>query len=137
MDSVGRALRAIFFFFSPPPKGCSIDEEKQWQYKVSTSLGCIVVFVISYAFGAAGMFPFVTRGFASAEDLHTQKDLWTELRRDQLDTKLFDTRGRQCAAIQNKNTQALESETRRLQDKLLEYSEVSDRPWRVPSCDEY
>lgn len=86
---------------------------------------------------AIGMIPLFFSGFASASDLNEQVALNKQIRVEQLDTKLYDTRGRQCAAIQNHNSAALQSETQRLQEKLVDYARVAERPYRVPGCDEY
>jgi hypothetical protein len=59
------------------------------------------------------------------------------MRRDQIDTRLYDTRGRQCAAIVTKNEAALRSEGQRLAEDLPKYRGLAGQDWRVPPCDEY
>ena len=83
------------------------------------------------------MFSFITKGFASVEVVDAQQLQLDSIHEEMLDTKLFDTRGRQCAAIVARNASALRSETQRLQDYLVKYTTQTHRDWRIPNCGEY
>lgn len=133
-----RAVIATFYFFMPPPLGASERSARKWQHRVAASLAGIIIFCICFVLAALGNFPTYWLGFASAHDLRRDEDQWRLVRLEILDTKLFDTRGRQCAAIINKNQAALRSETERLQEKLVEYQILnSGIAWRTPDCTEY
>lgn len=121
----------------PPAPDADPKYVTRWRNNVSSTLFLLVVAVTLSNLLALGVIPFLFPGFALANDLQKQVQIATQIRIEQLDTKLFDTRGRQCAAMVNKNTAAVQSETQRLQDKLNEYQDVAKRVYRVPNCDEY
>lgn len=73
----------------------------------------------------------------SKKDIADLKQTLTELRQDQLDTKLYDIRGRQCTAIITKNRDALNSEGARLRETLPRYRGLTGEDWRIPPCAEY
>lgn len=129
--------KALFWFFAPPAPDATGEERRAWEFRVSASLGCIVVFLISFAMGSMGMFSFITKGFASVDAMDAQQLQLDEMHEELLDTKLFDTRGRQCAAIITRNQSALRSETQRLQEYLVKYTTQTRRDWRIPNCGEY
>lgn len=133
-----------------------------WRYKVSTTLASIMVSIILICLLSTGEFPYVSRGFASVDstittsavetsahdalskridDQKTEQDQIRQslrvMRTDQLDTRLYDTRGRQCAAMITKNSAALHSEGERLLDDLPKYRFLSGEDWRIPPCNEY
>lgn len=132
------AVISVFYFFLPPPPGASEKKVRRWQHRVSISLAAIIIILLLFIAATLGSFPPYWMGFARASTLVKDEDQWRLVRLEILDTKLFDTRGRQCAAIVNRNQDALRSETERLQEKLVEYQLLNrGTSWRTPDCNEY
>lgn len=150
-----RALWAMIRFFLPPKSFAPEATQLSWRYKVASTLATIVVVLVLSGLLALGRFPSVTEGFAyvatektahdkiidsvhqNQHDIAELKDTVNDLRQDQLDTKLYDIRGRQCAAITLKNEDALKSEGERLRETLPRYRELIGEDWRIPPCNEY
>lgn len=153
--STFRVLWIMIRFFLPPKSFAPESVQLSWRYKVASTLASIVVVFVFSGLLALGQFPSVTEGFASVADENTahdkiistvkkdQQDIAelkgtvNDLRKDQLDTKLYDIRGRQCAAMTLKNEDALKSEGERLRETLPRYRELTGEDWRIPPCNEY
>lgn len=150
-----RFIQAFFRFFLPPKSSEAEPLQLTWRYKVASTLATLTVAIILICLLSTGQFPAISQGFASVETETQQhavinqkiedqkkateaigKDL-ADMRRDQLDTRLYDMRGRQCAAMVTKNEAALRSEGRRLEENLPKYRELAREDWRIPPCDEY
>lgn len=142
-------------FFLPPKSVAPEHDQLSWRYKVASTLATLLILMILGCLLSLGQFPSISHGFAMTDDEETArgkirvevatnrasivelKQTLAELREDQLDTKLYDIRGRQCAAIITKNRDALNSEGERLRETLPRYHSLTQEDWRIPPCNEY
>lgn len=150
-----KLLIASVKFFLPPKSSDTEERQLSWRYKVATTLFLLMIIFVLASLTAIGQFPGVSKGFAMTDqenvvhgnlswridrnqkDIAELKQTMEEMRRDQLDTRLYDTRGRQCAAMLTKNEDALRSEGERLREALPHYRGLTNQDWRIPPCNEY
>lgn len=150
-----KLLRALMRFFLPPKSSEPEPVQLGWRYKVASTLGTLVVSVVLICLLSTGQFPSISTGFATADtesteharinkriddqkqDIDAIRQGLSDMRQDQIDTRLYDTRGRQCAAMVTKNDQALRSEGKRLLEDLPKYRSLAKEDWRIPPCNEY
>ena len=100
---------------------------------MSNSLGIVVGTILSL-----GIVPAVFQGFAHTRDVVEMGQQFSDVQRNQLDSKILDTRTRQCASIATKNQGALLFATARLQGELEAWSRLTQGrdPYRLPPCEE-
>lgn len=155
MREICIAILAFIKFFLPPKSNAPEPAQLGWRYKVASTLLVLALFSVGGTLLGLGQFPGVTKGFAMVEHEDQQHDIiekkietnrqditdlrqgFRAMRQDQLDTKLYDIRGRQCAAIITRNEDALRSEGERLRDTLPRYKSVAKEDWRIVPCNEY
>lgn len=155
MREIALALLAFFRFFLPPKSSAPEEKQLSWRYKVASTLASLVVVFILGSLLALGQFAGVSKGFAMVDqedkahneildkinkdrsDIAALKGVLWELREGQLDTSLYDIRGRQCAAELLKNAQALHAEGERLREARPRYHTLTGEDWRIPPCIEY
>lgn len=128
----------VFSWFSPP-------EELPWNVRVylmkhfflnMTIAGGVAVYVLC----ANGMVPW-TQGYVWAGDIDELVDMAEEIKQDQqetragmLDMAIFRLRSQQCRASQN--GEATQSLTRRMQNKMREYRNLTGNSYNLRSCTE-
>lgn len=150
-----RLLRAFVSFFLPPHSDAPEQFQFAWRYKVASTLATTIIAIILICLLSVGRLPYISRGFASVDANSAAHDALSKriddqkaatdrisqslraMRTDQIDTRLYDARGRQCAAMVTKNDAALRSEGQRLREDLPKYRVLAGEDWRVPDCGEY
>ena len=146
-------LKWLLGWLLPPLPGASpeIVHQFHWRVVIVTAGNSIVTGAfLAVSFGAV---PFISGGFAARDDLDKakatitqsldfQSGQWREVRRAQVDSKIFDIRVRQCSAIKARDRGqegadlVVQFATERLQEQLQAYWDLTRMRYRVPDCSE-
>jgi hypothetical protein len=114
----------------PPLDSAHPDEHHRWRWSVTiVSLSTAIALVIYIAL-SSGYVSAVYSGFASASDLAQLQSEWREARETDLESRILDTRTKQCTA--NTTVKHLYSDS--LQKLLIQYHKISGRQYPLPSC---
>lgn len=133
-----REFLAVIFSGLVPPHDATPAAVFRWRTWVAVILmanSVSIVVVTVLAFGGA---PLVFGGFARSETLENVTQKIANVRTDQLDAKILETRTRQCSAILSKNEPALQFATQRLQEQLRAWLNLrpDQKEYRLPACEE-
>lgn len=146
---LGRALRWLL----PPAADAEGHLVRRWRVTVvvvTMTNSAVTGTFIALALGAV---PVLFGGFAPAkvvDDLRAKNGLvqrdqeaqLAQLQENQLDSKILDTRTRQCRAIDERKKgnelaeQAVQFATVRLQEQLDDFWNLTKRVYRLPACSE-
>ena len=126
----------------PPEPGADATKIQRWRFTVmAVTMANAVATTVSLAmiFGAV---PAVFAGFAPMSANAAQQAQLDTLQKNQLDSKIMDTRARQCASIKLREKGDANADgplrfaTGRLQEQLDEYQRLTRDRYRLPDCSE-
>lgn len=154
---MGKELWEVFCwivrFLTPPPVNASPERLWRWRVKVAVitmSNSAVTAVFIALALGAA---PALFAGFTTQDKVKAVRDEFAavqgsqqlqllQVQKNQLDTKILETRTRQCAAIKQRDKgvpgaePALEFATERIQEELDDFYRLVHQRYRLPDCSE-
>jgi hypothetical protein len=119
-------LRSLF----PPDVAATPDAHHRWRWSVSIMTLASVTAITVHIAIACGYLTAIHPGFAHASDLQTLKVEWRQAQEAEVETKILETRVKQCTSKE----QVRHLYTESLQKLVVHYQRVAGRAYPLPSC---
>lgn len=114
----------------PPSGDAAGTEVTAWRWTIAITVGATAMSLAAHIALACGMLTSVHPGFALASDVQAMRDERKMERETDLESKILETRARQCKA----DTPVRELHTQTLQKMLIEYAKITSRQYPLPDC---
>ena len=120
----------------PEPETHESPKVFRWRQVVSLAILLLGGSVLVGDALAWGLTPIVYPGFASVSIVEMLASAQSEIRASQVERAIIEARERQCYAQQERNVEALQFATAKLNDSIVDYKKATGRAFRVPECNE-
>lgn len=128
-DEVLEGLRRL----KPPPGDAGPDEIQAWRWFIAILLGATSMGLALHVAMVCGFLTILHPGFVRADEFQTmQKERRLERETD-LETKILDTRLKQCTTAGD--LRALHGAS--LQKMRVEYARLTGRDYPLPACEDF
>lgn len=117
--------------FLIPPANASGPEVVRWRLSISFAMFLVGVHIA----WACGLLPGLS-GFAQASEVRAVDREVTIIRRELLETRIFDTTVKLCMAMSESRPEVKQFYSQKQRDLLTAYRDLTSRDPRVPDCRE-